>query len=315
MSVRRHIRLLVLLAGLATAAAGVVTPSYAGDDHSSASQFPTRIELPNGWLPEGIAIRHTTAYFGSRADGDIYAADLRTGDGRVIAQGPGTPSVGVKIDDHGLLFVAGGPTGTGRVVDTRTGEQLKSYTFTTTLPSFVNDVVLTPGAAWFTDSRHPQLYRVGLDRLGRPADTAQTLQLSGDYQHVPEVNNANGISRTPDGRALIIVQSATGFLFRVDTSTGHTTRVDLGGAVMANGDGLLLIDRILYVVQNRLNKVAVLKLNSAGTKGALVREITSPDFDIPTTAAAFDGRLYLPNARFTTPPTPDTPYWATAVRR
>lgn len=314
MSLRRHTRLFVLFAGLATVAAGgVIAPAYAEKDDKS-EQFPTRIELPNGWLPEGIAIRQSTAFFGSRADGDIYAADLRTGEGRVIAQGPGTPSVGVKVDNSGRLFVAGGPTGTGRVVDTSTGEQLRNYQFTTAT-SFVNDVVLTPGAAWFTDSRQPQLYRVALDQHGNPSSTFTTLPLSGDYQHLPNVNNANGIVRTPDGKALIIVQSATGFLFRVDTQTGDTTKLDLGGAVMTNGDGLLLLGRTLYVVQNALNRIAVLKLNVTGTAGTQLRTITSPDFDIPTTAAVFGENLYLPNARFTTPPTPDTPYWATAVRK
>ena len=84
---------------------------------------------------------------------------------------------------------------------------------------------------------------------------------------------------------------------------------------MTAGDGLLLIGGTLYVVQNRLNKIAVLDLNNSGTKGTLVRTITSPDFDVPTTAAFFGKRLYLPNARFTTPPTPTTPYWVTAVQR
>ena len=84
---------------------------------------------------------------------------------------------------------------------------------------------------------------------------------------------------------------------------------------MTNGDGLLVIGTTLYVVQNRLNKIAVLKLNPSGTNGRLVDKITSPDFDVPTTAAAFGSRLYLPNARFTTPPTPTTPYWVTAVKR
>ncbi len=127
--------------------------------------------------------------------------------------------------------------------------------------------------------------------------------------------NGNGISLTPDRRALIIVQTATGFLFRVNPRTGGSQRVDLGSAVMTNGDGLLLLGRTLYVVQNFNNKVAVLRLNRAGTRGTLIREITSPGFDVPTTAAPFGRRLYLPNARFSTPPTPTTPYWATAVRR
>ena len=308
MSLRRSTRLLGVVAGLAALLAGGVTPSYAADS------FPDRIELPNGWLPEGITIRNATGYFGSRADGDIYAANLRTGEGQVISQGPGTPSVGLKADNRGRLFVAGGPAGTGRVVDIQSGVIVKSYQFTTAT-SFVNDVVLAPDAAWFTDSQQPQLYKVGIGDGGTLSETATTLPLSGDYQHIAGVTNANGIVRSPDGLGLIIVQSPTGFLFKVDTGTGHTTKVDLGGALMTNGDGLLLLGQTLYVVQNRLNKIAVLELNESGTSGRLVREITSTDFDVPTTVAVFGERLYLPNARFTTPPTPDTPYWVTAVHK
>ncbi|QNE23156.1 superoxide dismutase [Kribbella qitaiheensis] len=284
---------------------------------ATAKSFPARIELPAGFQPEGIAIKNTTGYFGSRVDGDIYAADLRTGTGRVISQGPGTASLGMKIDSHGRLFVAGATGGDGRVIDTRTGKVLASYKFTTATPTFVNDVILSKDAAWFTDSRQPVLYKVPLGRNGKlpKQEAVKTVALSGDYVHDPVNNNANGISLTPDGRALIIVQSSTGFLFRVDPRTGVTRRIDLGGAVMTAGDGLLLSKDTLYVVQNRLNKVAVLDLTRSGRSGRLVREITSTDFDVPTTAAFFGNRIYLPNARFSTPPTPTTPYWVTAVTR
>ena len=84
--------------------------------------------------------------------------------------------------------------------------------------------------------------------------------------------------------------------------------------MLTNGDGLLLSGRTLFVVQNRLNRVAVVRLNSAGTSGEVSPEfLTDPRFDVPTTVAAFGNRLYLPNARFTTPPTPDTPYNAVAI--
>ena len=280
----------------------------------TTTTFPTRIELPNGFQPEGIAIAGLTAVFGSRAGGDIYAADLRSGTGKVISEGPGTGSLGMKVDRFGRLFVAGAGGRNGRVIDTRTGEVLKSYTFTTSTPTFVNDVILGKDAAYFTDSQRPVFYQVSFDRNGTLADQATTIPLSGDYQHLPGTN-ANGISLTPDGRALIMVQSSTGFLLRVDPQTGVATKIDIGAAVMTAGDGLLLMDRTLYVVQNRLNKIAVVTLNSSGTEGRVVREITSPDFDVPTTVAAFGNRLYLPNARFTTAPTPDTPYWVTAVER
>jgi sugar lactone lactonase YvrE len=55
-----------------------------------------------------------------------------------------------------------------------------------------------------------------------------TIPLGGEWVQNPGFN-ANGIARTPDGRALIVVNSGTGALFRVDPATGVATAVDLGG--------------------------------------------------------------------------------------
>jgi sugar lactone lactonase YvrE len=280
------------------------------------NRWPTTIALPDGFAPEGIAIGVLPfAFFGSRVNGDLYRANLVTGEGTVFSTGPGTGSLGMKVDLRARLFVAGGGGGNARVVNAVTGDLLASYTFATA-PTFVNDVILTPEAAWFTDSQRPVLYKVPFGRHGAlPAQSAVvTVPLSGDYVHQAGFN-ANGIARTPDGRALLIVQSNTGRVFRVDPATGVASTVDLGGYVVTNGDGLLLLGRTLHAVQNALNTVAVFRLNWAGTAGTLVKTITDPSFDIPTTVAAFGGRLYLPNARFTTTVTPTTTYTANAVRR
>lgn len=274
------------------------------------------IELPDGFRPEGIAIDpRGTAYFGSLADGDIYAADLRTGEGEVIAQGPGTPSVGLKVDQFGRLFVSGGPAGDARVIDTATGELLASYQLTTG-PAFINDVVLTRDGAWFTNSQAAELYFVPIGPGGAlpDADDVETLPLTGDWTQVPGFN-ANGIAETPDHQALLVVQSATATVFRVDPDTGVATAVDLGGFAATAGDGLLVIGRTLYVVQNQLNTVAVIRLSADGSTGELVDQLTSAEFDVPTTVAAYGNGLYLPNARFSTPPTPDTTYTAVRIDR
>jgi hypothetical protein len=42
--------------------------------------------------------------------------------------------------------------------------------------------------------------------------------------------------------------------------------------------------------------------------GTLVETLTSPLFRVPTTIARFGDHLYVVNARFGTPPTPDTEY-------
>jgi sugar lactone lactonase YvrE len=70
-----------------------------------------------------------------------------------------------------------------------------------------------------------------------PHGGVRRLPLSGDHVHRPEVNNGNGITRTPDGRALLVVQSVTGLLVRVDPASGRARTVELGGRVLSNGDG------------------------------------------------------------------------------
>ncbi|TQJ03615.1 hypothetical protein FB471_3377 [Amycolatopsis cihanbeyliensis] len=285
---------------------------------SARTFFPTELRLPDGFQPEGIAIgAWPTAYFGSRADGRIYRASLVTGRGRVLSQGPGTPSLGIKVDSaRGRLFVAGGTGGDARVLDARTGEVLASYRLAAE-GAFVNDLVITREAVWFTDSFRPVLYKLPLGRHGElPAQReVGTVPLSGDIEHVPGEINGNGIVTSPDRKALLIGQSVTGRLFRVDPATGVARAVDLGGESLPHNDGQLRSGRDLYVVQNRANTVTRLELNRDGTAATVVRRATDPRFDVPATMAAFGPRFYLVNARFGTPPTPQTPYRAVAVDR
>jgi sugar lactone lactonase YvrE len=307
----RRILVPVLAATLGLTALTTASPAVSAVPDSDRP-FPSRIELPDGFQPEGIAIGPgPVAWFGSRADGDLYRVSLRTGEGEVVSQGPGTASVGLKSDRRGRLFVAGGDAGTARVVDSDSGDVVADYTLSTA-PTFVNDVVLTKRAAWFTDSARPQLYRVDRDSDGAPG-SATTVPLTGEWEQGTGFG-ANGISTTPTGKALLVVNSTTGLLYRVEPATGVATELDLGGASLTTGDGMLRHGRLLYVVRNRLNEVAVIRLDRRGESGTLVRTITSDDFDVPTTVARFGSRLYLPNARFSTPPTPTTDYWVTQVR-
>ncbi len=271
--------------------------------HGSPRSFPSPIVLPEGFAPEGIAAgRGTTAYLGSRSDGSILRLDVRTGRTSEVTAGPGTPSLGLKSDGRGRLFVAGGSAGDARVVDSRSGKLLASYTLTSSSSTFVNDVVLTKHAAWFTDSSQAQLYRVPLGRRGSlpSQERVQTVPLTGEWVQGPGLG-ANGITQTPDRRGLLVVNTTTGLLYRVDPATGEATRVDVGGVSLERGDGMLLEGRTLYVVQNTMNKVAVIRLDRSGTSGRLTGYLRAQSFDVPTTVARIAGALYLPNARFTTP--------------
>ena len=53
--------------------------------------------------------------------------------------------------------------------------------------------------------------------------------------------NLNGIEATLDGRTLIVVNSAKGLLYTVDARTGASAEIDLGGATVPTGDGILLV--------------------------------------------------------------------------
>ncbi len=285
-----------------------------------APPFPDRIALPNGFMPEGITIGPgARAYLGSRANGDIVVVDLRTGGFEVISGLGPVPSVGLKISNQDYLFVAGGTTGTGRVIDVHTREIVQTYEFTDA-GSFVNDVVLTRDFAWFTDSQQAQLYGVPLGPNGSPGDDFITLPLTGDWQQVDGFN-ANGIAETPDRQALLVVNSTAGLLYRVDPQTGDATEVDLGGASVTSGDGLLVRGNTLYVVRNQLNQIAAFKIDADGARGELVDTLTGDDleppatFDVPTTVAAFGNSLYLPNARFGVSSPETAEYWITRVDR
>jgi sugar lactone lactonase YvrE len=279
----------------------------------AAKAFPGEISLPDGFRPEGIVVGHgTTIFAGSLADGAIYAADLRTGEGEVLVTPPsGRIAVGLDFDERtNYVYVAGGPTGQAYVYDGGTGAEAGVFQLTTATPTFINDAIVTADAVYFTDSSQPALYRIPLlAGGGLPEPSAvQEIPLGGEYSFIPGQFNANGIEASPDGRWLIVVNSTTGTLYRVDPASGEATAIDLGPDTVPNGDGILLRGMTLYVVQNFFNQVAVVELSDDVTSGEIVDHFTDPAFDIPTTIARLGSALYVVNARFTTPPTPDTEY-------
>jgi sugar lactone lactonase YvrE len=268
--------------------------------------FPEVIALPDGFAPEGIAIADGTFYVGSIPTGAVYRGDVRTGAGAVLVPaGSGRAAIGIDIDRE-RIFVAGGSTGHAFVYDRGTGALLRSYRLTTE-STFVNDVVVTSEGAYFTDSLRQFVYRVAIGPGGALAPSADAIPLSGDIAYTDGFN-ANGIDATADGKTLVIVQSNVGRLFTVDPRSGATRLIALSGGDVTQGDGLLLDGTTLYVVRNRQNRVAVVELAPDLGSGRIVRYLTDPDFDVPTTIDDLGTRLYAVNARFGTPVTAETKY-------
>jgi hypothetical protein len=278
--------------------------------------LPATIDLPDGFQPEGIESDAAgNLYVGSLRDGDIWTVDVLTGDaGRLVdnATDDGLVSVGLHLDELGRLWVAGGPTQQIRVYDVATGDLMETYPFPTA--GFINDLDISRNAVYATDSVNQQLLVVPLEEDGGLPDpsAATTMALTGDLSYSAGFN-ANGIAAR--GGWLVLVQSNEGLLFKVNPRTGETTQIDTGGYSVAMGDGLELSGKTLYVVRNFSNLVAVLTMRAGLTEAKLVGEFTSEDFelDIPTTGTLTQGALWVVNARFSTPPELDTPYWITRL--
>ena len=290
---------------LAVAGAVMLAPQ------ASALQFrspePSVIVLPGATSAEGIAAgKGSTFYAGDLFAGDIFRGDVRRGTAEPFIDAPaGRMAVGMSASvRHDLLFVAGGGTAQGYVYNTRTREAVASYQFGTAGSSFINDVVVTRGGAWFTDSQQARLYFVPIDRNGDPGPF-RTLALSGPAADLSGDFNLNGIQATPDGRTLIVAHSGNGALYTVDPRTGASAAI--AGADVPNVDGIVLRGHRLWAVQNFSNQVSRFRLDGHLTSATLERVITSDLFQIPTTAALFGDTLAVVNAKFDTglPPTAD----------
>jgi hypothetical protein len=281
---------------------------------SGQSLFPETLPLPNGFQPEGVTAYGFDLLSGSLLDGDVYRVSALTGRGELAIDAPqGRTAVGLKADRYGRVFVAGGPLGAAYVYDVETGEALAEYQLAEAGTAFVNDVILTRDAAYFTDSQRPVIYALPLGHgRGLPGpDEGRVIELSGPAADdiVAEQFNLNGIVYAWWARRLIVVNSFRGTLYAIDPSTGASERIDLGDQDVTNGDGLVLRGLRLYVVQNMQNQIAVVRLRPSLSMGEVVDRITDPRFMVPTTADVIGPFLFAVNARFDVapPPTPGSP--------
>ena len=250
-------------------------------------------------------------------DWAIWRGDLRTGTGRMLAPGaPGRASAGIAYEPgRDCLWVAGvGAPLLGsadvRVYDASTGALLATYRPPGV--GLLNDVAVTREAVYVTDSNFPQLVVIPLAHDGSlpPPSAATILPVSGDLQQTPGFN-LNGI--VAEHGVLLVSQSSTGKLFRVNPATGVAGEFDLDGINLGYPDGLQLLGHTLYVVRPFQNRVTVISVEAGLRSGVVLGDLTDPSLDIPSTATVAAGRLWAVNLRFTTPPEPTTAYWITQL--
>lgn len=305
-------------------ALGATHPGRAAAQTSPMDSWPTELSLPDGFHPDDIAIGTLPyAYVGSLLGGGIYRASLRTGEGTVIYPGvdpgafnPQYMAVGLEVDPFGRLLVAGGFGDVIKVQDPVTGQIQRSYNVGTT-DTAVYAVSATRWGAWFTDGFNGVIYGLPYGPGGALPSQGEviTLPLTGDWVEGPSsAPSASGITRTPDGSALLLVNLALdgGSLVRVDPATGVAAKVDLGGYALPTALMLTRAGRMLYATPQD-GGVTAIWLNRAGTCGMLVTQVTDPLFDAPSGAAVFGDRLYVVNSRVPLPATPTTTYNAVSV--
>ena len=258
--------------------------------------------------PEGVAVDPAldTAYTASANTGVVTAVDLSTGATRTVGdplemagttiETPKSISLGLKADGQGRLWVAGGRSGTMHLVDITSGRRLAHFTAPLDTIGMMNDVALTPDAAFFTDTLRPHLWRVPLD-ASADAVLEPWLSFEGTALEYGEEPNLNGIAATPDGRHLIVVQMKAGKLFRIDTTTREVAQIDVGDEVIDGGDGLVLDGRRLYLVRQWAQEVVALDLSEDLSSATVVKRVKPAELAWPATAALHDGHLIVANSQ------------------
>jgi len=255
---------------------------------------------------EGIGAdkRAGTFYVSEVTGGEIHRGTARSAQTQEWLAGDGTDgrttARGITVDRAGRVYIAGGPNGQGTGlpdlwVYSRSGELLAALR----VPGdnvFLNDVWIGPdGAAYFTNSNAPQIFRVAAGSDGFEAElwVDATGQIPTDTGF-----NLGGIVTSPDRSALIVAQGNLGRLWRFDLADRSVTSVDIGSADLVNADGLVRRGTRLKVVRNFSQVVTSLRLSADGTSARLVRERATDPTRVLTTAKFLRGRILYVDSKF-----------------
>jgi sugar lactone lactonase YvrE len=269
-------------------------------DPARPSSYPIPGDLT---FPEGIAPEPGTTqfYVTATSDGTVYRGDVRFP--RMTEFSPAgldgrTTQAGLKSDGQGNLVIAGGDTGKVFVLSTADGSTKK--VLDAEPGAFLNDVAISNGYAYITDSVKPVLYRVPVtrDSIGEIEAFRRFEDTPFVYDPDPAAFNANGIVVDPSDSFAIIAQSVTGQLFHLDLHTRIVSEVETGGPPLTNGDGLLLEGDTLYVSRYLEELIHAVALSPDGRKGRVGEPVTGPQLRTPTTIMLDGDRLLAVNSQF-----------------
>jgi len=283
-------------------------PALAHSDHGRPATYLLTgdTDSPVGSKFEGIGAdeRRGLFYVSEVTGGEIHRGTVRSATTAEWLSGDGTDgrftARGITVDKEGRVYIAGGPNGNG------TGRpDLWVYSAQGTLLAalrapgtdvFLNDVAIGPdGAAYFTNSNDPQVFRVADDGSGWSAslwaDASDTIDREDGF-------NLGGIVLTADRSAFVVAQGNVGRLWRFSTRTATVGPVETGGADLKDADGLVRQGNRLTVVRNFSKMIATLQLTHDGRRALLLDQQASAADRVLTTAKTLRGRILYVDSKF-----------------
>jgi sugar lactone lactonase YvrE len=288
--------------------------AFAGGGPALAAEGVTKVftlDPSTHGNPEGVAFDPSSGAFfvGATGDGTIYRGTLDNPTVTEFIPGAaGKEAVGMKVA-HGKLYVAGGFSGAVWVYDIATKQLVAS--FQTGGGGMLNDLVVTKkGNVFVTDSFRPTLWRITAAQVAAGSGTPEGIPVGPEIQYDfgPFVFNLNGIVAMNGGWRLVVVQSNTGKLFRIDLDEDAPfgRRIRQIAVEPLFGDGLLLDRGELIVVTFESEALAFVKLDGKTERGKVVERRTDPTFRGPSTVARARHFYLVVNADFATGTAPFT---------
>jgi Cu-Zn family superoxide dismutase len=300
-----HARTLLAATAIGALGISVAVPAMA-ESRPSTYQLDGDAESPVGSKFEGIGAdqRRGLFYVSEVTGGEIHRGSVHSPDTEQWLSGDGTDgrytARGITVDPQGRVYIAGGPNGigTGRPdlwVYAPDGTLLAALRAPGT-EVFLNDVAIGPdGAAYFTNSNAPQVFRVADGDAGWQAtlwaDATDSIPREAGF-------NLGGIVLTADRSAFVVAQGNVAKLWRFDTTSAQASLVDTGGADLVNADGLVRQGNQLTVVRNFSRMIATLRLSADGAQARLLDQQPTAADRVLTTAKTLHGRILYVDSKF-----------------
>lgn len=261
---------------------------------------------PVGSKFEGIGAdeRRGLFYVSEVTGGEIHRGSVQSEQTEEWLKGDGTDgrftARGITVDAAGNVYVAGGPNGigTGRPdlwVYDKEGDLLAALRVPGTADAFLNDVAIgRDGAAYFTNSNDPQVFRVAEGENGWEAtlwaDATGTITRSSGF-------NLGGIVLSADRSAFVVAQGNVGRMWRFDARTGAVSAI-VTDTDLVNADGLVRQGDRLTVVRNFSRMVATLRVSADGSRLVTLGQEPSSADRVLTTAKTLRGRILYVDSKF-----------------